>query len=120
MGRKTAAGRAKAQHTSAQSSATSASDAADTPSSRPVYFWRETEPETGYLSQWYPCAFTDEEGTVYKSAEQYVHQSINQSINQSNSQSPRSPAPTPISFLLPALLSLPNPGPDPKSSTTPI
>ncbi len=35
-----------------------------------VYFWRETEPETGYLSQWYPCAFTDEEGTVYKTAEQ--------------------------------------------------
>ena len=35
-----------------------------------VYFWRETEPETGYLSQWYPCAFTDETGTVYKTAEQ--------------------------------------------------
>ncbi len=35
-----------------------------------VYFWRETEPETGYLSQWYPCAFTDESGTVYKTAEQ--------------------------------------------------
>ena len=21
-----------------------------------VYFWRETEPETGYLSQWYPLS----------------------------------------------------------------
>lgn len=38
----------------------------------PVYFWRETEPETGYLSQWYPCAFTDDQdpSIVYQTAEQ--------------------------------------------------
>jgi hypothetical protein len=35
-----------------------------------IYFWRETEPETGYLSQWWPCDFTDEKGVVYKTAEQ--------------------------------------------------
>ncbi|KAH8885070.1 DUF1768-domain-containing protein, partial [Thozetella sp. PMI_491] len=37
-----------------------------------IYFWRETEGETGYLSQWYPCDFTDEAGTVYKTAEHYM------------------------------------------------
>jgi hypothetical protein len=45
----------------------------DSPSSpSPVYFWRETEPLTGYLSQWYPCAFTDDTdpSIVYQTAEQ--------------------------------------------------
>ena len=38
----------------------------------PVYFWRETHPETGYLSQWYACPFHDREdrSIVYKTAEQ--------------------------------------------------
>lgn len=42
------------------------------PLSSPVYFWRETEPSTGYLSQWYPCAFTDDTdpSIVYQTAEQ--------------------------------------------------
>ncbi|KAH6634037.1 hypothetical protein B0J18DRAFT_6692 [Chaetomium sp. MPI-SDFR-AT-0129] len=45
----------------------------DDPSS-PVYFWRETEPLTGYLSQWYPCAFSDDtdSSTIYKTAEHYM------------------------------------------------
>ncbi|KAK3341140.1 hypothetical protein B0T25DRAFT_573546 [Lasiosphaeria hispida] len=38
----------------------------------PVYFWRETETKTGWLSQWYPCAFTDEEGIHYETAEHYM------------------------------------------------
>jgi hypothetical protein len=38
----------------------------------PVYFWRETDPWTGYLSQWYGCAFTDDTdpSIVYPTAEQ--------------------------------------------------
>ncbi|GAB1310054.1 NADAR domain-containing protein [Madurella fahalii] len=40
----------------------------------PVYFWRETEPETGYLSQWYPCAFSDDKdpSIIYHTAEHYM------------------------------------------------
>ncbi|KAL2270870.1 hypothetical protein VTJ83DRAFT_241 [Remersonia thermophila] len=43
-------------------------------SSSPVYFWRDTDPLTGYLSQWYPCAFTDDEdpSIVYRTAEHYM------------------------------------------------
>ncbi|SPQ17832.1 0145b5db-60e5-4ff1-8392-a770bfda7eb5 [Thermothielavioides terrestris] len=43
-------------------------------SSSPVYFWRDTEPSTGYLSQWYPCAFTDDANPsiIYRSAEHYM------------------------------------------------
>lgn len=37
-----------------------------------LFFWRETDPRTGWLSQWYPCAFTDSDGVVYKTAEQFV------------------------------------------------
>jgi len=37
-----------------------------------LFFWRETDPHTGWLSQWYPCAFTDDDGVVYKTAEQSV------------------------------------------------
>jgi predicted NAD-dependent protein-ADP-ribosyltransferase YbiA (DUF1768 family) len=41
--------------------------------SKPLYFWRETDPYTGYLSQWYDCPFKDDEVTkTYKTAEQYV------------------------------------------------
>ncbi|KAH8660113.1 hypothetical protein BX600DRAFT_467261 [Xylariales sp. PMI_506] len=59
---------------------------ADEPSSpdpgRPVYFWRESHPQTGFLSQWYSSyAFTDpsesdpsssESPKVYRSAEHYM------------------------------------------------
>jgi hypothetical protein len=45
-------------------------EAPQSPPGSPVYFWRETHPNTGYLSQWYQCPFTDAEGTVYKTAEQ--------------------------------------------------
>jgi predicted NAD-dependent protein-ADP-ribosyltransferase YbiA (DUF1768 family) len=36
-----------------------------------VYFYRPTEP-SGYLSQWYPCAFTDDQdpSIIYLTAEQ--------------------------------------------------
>ncbi|KAH6968851.1 hypothetical protein DER45DRAFT_31219 [Fusarium avenaceum] len=49
---------------------------ASTPSSDPgpVYFWRETDPEVGYLSQWYYCPFRDDqdEKKTYKTAEHYL------------------------------------------------
>jgi len=37
-----------------------------------VYFWRETDPEHGYLSQWYDCPFRDKDAPnkIYKTAEQ--------------------------------------------------
>jgi hypothetical protein len=37
-----------------------------------VYFWRETESATGYLSQWYYCPFRDraDPGRIYNTAEQ--------------------------------------------------
>ncbi|KAM0555743.1 hypothetical protein ACHAPJ_006136 [Fusarium lateritium] len=40
----------------------------------PVYFWRETDPEIGYLSQWYYCPFRDDkdENKTYKTAEHYM------------------------------------------------
>ncbi|KAM0253003.1 hypothetical protein ACHAP5_000868 [Fusarium lateritium] len=40
----------------------------------PVYFWRETDPEVGYLSQWYYCPFRDDqdEEKTYKTAEHYM------------------------------------------------
>ncbi|KAF4453953.1 hypothetical protein F53441_3478 [Fusarium austroafricanum] len=40
----------------------------------PVYFWRESDPETGYLSQWYYCPFRDDEDEkkTYKTAEHYM------------------------------------------------
>jgi predicted NAD-dependent protein-ADP-ribosyltransferase YbiA (DUF1768 family) len=45
---------------------------ADEKTSEPVYFWRETAPETGYLSQWYESAFYDDKkpSQKYKTAEQ--------------------------------------------------
>ncbi|CAJ0540147.1 Ff.00g074050.m01.CDS01 [Fusarium sp. VM40] len=50
--------------------------ASTTPSSDPgpVYFWRETDPEVGYLSQWYYCPFRDDqdEKKTYKTAEHYL------------------------------------------------
>ncbi|KAK3942124.1 hypothetical protein QBC46DRAFT_256943 [Diplogelasinospora grovesii] len=38
----------------------------------PIYFWRETDAQTGWLSQWWPCAFRDDKGVVYKTAEHYM------------------------------------------------
>lgn len=38
----------------------------------PVYFWKETDPMVGYLSQWYYCPFKDDKDPqkTYKTAEQ--------------------------------------------------
>lgn len=36
----------------------------------PLYFWKEADPKTGYLSQWHHCPFTDNDGKTYKTAEQ--------------------------------------------------
>lgn len=37
-----------------------------------VYFWREVDPDFGFLSQWYHCPFTDpkDPSIVYPTAEQ--------------------------------------------------
>ena len=37
-----------------------------------VYFWREVDPDFGFLSQWYYCPFTDpkDPSVVYPTAEQ--------------------------------------------------
>ena len=37
-----------------------------------VYFWRESDPDFGFLSQWYYCPFTDpkDDSIVYFTAEQ--------------------------------------------------
>lgn len=42
---------------------------------QPVYFWRETDPQTGWLSQWCYCPFRDDEdpSVVYDTAEQCVY-----------------------------------------------
>ena len=38
----------------------------------PIYFWRETDGQWGYMSQWYHCPFQEDEGPskTYKTAEQ--------------------------------------------------
>ncbi|EFY85668.1 hypothetical protein MAC_08315 [Metarhizium acridum CQMa 102] len=40
----------------------------------PVYFWRDADTETGWLSQWYYCPFTDDKNPeiVYDTAKQSV------------------------------------------------
>ncbi|KAG8412353.1 hypothetical protein J3458_014537 [Metarhizium acridum] len=40
----------------------------------PVYFWRDADTETGWLSQWYYCPFTDDKNPeiVYDTAEHYM------------------------------------------------
>lgn len=45
-----------------------------------VYFWRESDPELGWLSQWYDCPFHDDENPerIYQTAEQYVQLIIQQ------------------------------------------
>lgn len=37
-----------------------------------VYFWREVDPDFGFLSQWYHCPFTDpkDPSIIYPTAEQ--------------------------------------------------
>jgi len=44
------------------------------PDEGPVYFWRETHPATGYLSQWYACPFHDpkDPSKIYRTAEHYM------------------------------------------------
>ncbi|KAK8147223.1 hypothetical protein G3M48_001978 [Beauveria asiatica] len=39
-----------------------------------VYFWRESDPELGWLSQWYDCPFRDDENPerIYQTAEHYM------------------------------------------------
>lgn len=39
-----------------------------------VYFWRESDPELGWLSQWYYCPFRDDDEPerIYPTAEQCV------------------------------------------------
>ncbi|CAM1507423.1 Fc.00g070640.m01.CDS01 [Cosmosporella sp. VM-42] len=40
----------------------------------PIYFWRETDGQWGYMSQWYQCPFQEDEGPAktYKTAEHYM------------------------------------------------
>jgi len=40
----------------------------------PVYFFKAEEPEFGFLCQWYPSQFKDDNGQTYKNAEQSVHE----------------------------------------------
>jgi predicted NAD-dependent protein-ADP-ribosyltransferase YbiA (DUF1768 family) len=37
----------------------------------PIFFWRETHPELGWLSQWYPVQF-EHEGITYVTAEMWM------------------------------------------------
>ncbi|TQS32440.1 hypothetical protein Golomagni_07242 [Golovinomyces magnicellulatus] len=42
--------------------------------SKAIYFWRESDNKTGWLSQWYYCPFTDDEdpNIIYDTAEHYM------------------------------------------------
>ncbi|KAH6609891.1 hypothetical protein Trco_003237 [Trichoderma cornu-damae] len=42
--------------------------------SHPLYFWRETDSRTGWLSQWYYCPFRDDKDPelIYETAEHYM------------------------------------------------
>ncbi|RFU81552.1 hypothetical protein TARUN_646 [Trichoderma arundinaceum] len=42
--------------------------------SQPLYFWRETDSRTGWLSQWYYCPFQDDKNPelIYETAEHYM------------------------------------------------
>lgn len=51
-------------------SATTAQGESSVEEDTAIYFWRETHPTTGYLSQWYGCPFKDDAGIIYGSAEQ--------------------------------------------------
>ncbi|KAK1755176.1 hypothetical protein QBC47DRAFT_382960 [Echria macrotheca] len=57
------------RETNPSSSTTTTTGPAPSP---PLFFWRETDPSTGWLSQWYQSDFTDSDGIVYKSAEHYM------------------------------------------------
>lgn len=40
---------------------------------KPLFFWRETEKEGGFLSPWYPlCSFTGDDGMEYESVGHYI------------------------------------------------
>ncbi|KAK5996655.1 N-glycosidase [Cladobotryum mycophilum] len=47
---------------------------ADDTSTKPLYFWKETDGKTGYLSQWYYCPFRDDVDPekIYDTAEHYM------------------------------------------------
>ncbi|KAF5018707.1 hypothetical protein F66182_9321 [Fusarium sp. NRRL 66182] len=51
-----------------------ASSSSSSSDSGPVYFWHETDPDLGYLSQLYHYPFRDDkdEKTIYKTAEHYM------------------------------------------------
>ncbi|KAL2174699.1 uncharacterized protein P884DRAFT_208233 [Thermothelomyces heterothallicus CBS 202.75] len=53
--------------------AESQSPTAKSEADSPVYFWRMSDP-AGYLSQWYPCAFSDDKdpSITYPTAEHYM------------------------------------------------
>ncbi|GFP55931.1 N-glycosidase R617 [Trichoderma asperellum] len=42
--------------------------------SQPIYFWRESDSHTGWLSQWYYCPFKDDKNpeVIYETAEHYM------------------------------------------------
>ena len=54
--------------------ASQSNDTADSHAKEPdaIYFYNQDDDQTGYLSQWSQCLFTDDEGTTYISAEQYM------------------------------------------------
>lgn len=67
------AGTSSSPATAAAVAATALSSLSE-PADAPLYFWRESHPTTGWLSQWYACDFTDRDkstGVVYRTAEQY-------------------------------------------------
>jgi predicted NAD-dependent protein-ADP-ribosyltransferase YbiA (DUF1768 family) len=42
----------------------------------PIFFFKEDDPEWGWLCQWFPGPFTIEDGAAFKHAEQYVLDSL--------------------------------------------
>ncbi|KAK4449314.1 N-glycosidase R617 [Podospora aff. communis PSN243] len=56
----------------ANTKATPATTSTKTNNNSTFYFWRHTDPEKGWPSQWYECEFTDPNGIVYKTAEHYM------------------------------------------------
>jgi len=51
-----------------------ASPSVAAPGEGPIYFWRESHPATGYLSQWYACPFHDPQdpSKIYQTAEHFM------------------------------------------------
>jgi len=61
-------GKGKSDSKKLEEAASLAKSAVTSPNT--LYFWRATPADTGFLSQWYYSPFTDQQGTVYKTAEQ--------------------------------------------------